>query len=318
MKVRAQQTSEVVVLQELDVMVRASRLSDKASRVELPFEVPERLFPVEHKFIDLDGAHIHYVDEGAGETLLLLHGNPTWSFLYRKIIAALKSDYRCVALDYPGYGMSDAPRGYGFTPREHSMVLERFVDRLGLKDLTIMVQDWGGPIGLGLAGRRPELVRRLIIGNSFAWPLVGDKNVERFSALMGGPIGRSLTLLFNFVPKVFFARGFAKPISPEVRAMYLAPWRKRSRRLASVIAPRQLIKAAPFLREVEASLPRLKDLPALIVWGEKDFAFRDKQRARFEQVFPRHKTVLLPDASHFLQEDAGEDIARAFMAFGKP
>jgi haloalkane dehalogenase len=285
--------------------------------MELPFEVPEGLFPVEHRFIDLDGARIHYVDEGAGETLLLLHGNPTWSFLYRKIIAALKSDYRCIAIDYPGYGMSDAPKNYGFTPREHSMVLERFVDRLGLKDLTIMVQDWGGPIGLGLAGRRPELVRRFIIGNSFAWPLVGDKDVERFSALMGGPIGRSLTLLFNFVPKVFFARGFAKPISPEVRAMYLAPWRKRSRRLASVIAPRQLIKAAPFLRQVEASLPRLKDLPALIVWGEKDFAFEDKERARFEQVFPLHKTEVLPAASHFLQEDAGEDIARAFRVFAR-
>ena len=93
--------------------------------------------------------------------MLLLHGNPTWSFLYRKIIAALKDQCRCVALDYPGYGMSNALPGYGFTPREHSAVLERFVDRLGLTDLTIMVQDWGGPVGFGFAGRRPELVRRL-------------------------------------------------------------------------------------------------------------------------------------------------------------
>ena len=128
----------------------------------LPFAVPSDLFPVEHRFLDLDGARIHYVDEGSGETLLLLHGNPSWSFLYRKMISELKEAFRCVALDFPGYGMSDAPPGYGFTPREHSAVLERFVDRLGLTDLTIMVQDWGGPIGLGLAGRRPELVRRLI------------------------------------------------------------------------------------------------------------------------------------------------------------
>lgn len=125
----------------------------------IPFQVARALFPAEHRFIELDGALIHYVDEAAGETLLLLHGNPAWSFLYQKIIAGLRTSFRCVALDFPGYGMSDASPGYGFTPKEHSTVLERFVDRLGLKDLTIMVQDWGGPIGFGLAGRRPEIVR---------------------------------------------------------------------------------------------------------------------------------------------------------------
>jgi haloalkane dehalogenase len=281
----------------------------------LPFAVPTELFPVEHRFLDLDGARIHYVDEGSGETLLLLHGNPSWSFLYRKIIAALQSDFRCVALDYPGYGMSDAPPGYGFTPREHSLVLERFVDRLGLGDLTLMVQDWGGPIGLGLAGRRPELVRRLIIGNTFAWPLSGEWRVHLFSWVMGGPIGWSLTWAFNFVPKFFFARGLAQKTAPAVLAMYLAPWRDRARRGAAVIAPRQLVKASPYLKEVEANLGSLADRPTLIVWGTKDFAFREAERARFERIFVRHQTVLLDDASHFLQEDAGERIAALFRTF---
>ena len=123
----------------------------------LPFPVPQQLFPVEPRFLELDGARLHYVDAGAGETLERLHGKHAWSFLYRKMIPAVLDGCRCVALDYPGYGMSDAPAGYGFTPREHSIMVERFVDRLGLKDLTIMVQDWGGPVGFGLAGRRPEL-----------------------------------------------------------------------------------------------------------------------------------------------------------------
>jgi len=280
----------------------------------LPFAVPTELFPVEHRFLDLDGARIHYVDEGSGETLLLLHGNPSWSFLYRKIIAALRSDFRCVALDYPGYGMSDAPPGYGFTPREHSLVLERFVDRLGLSDLTLMVQDWGGPIGLGLAGRRPELVRRLIIGNTFAWPLSGWR-IRLFSWMMGGPIGWSLTWAFNFVPKFFFARGLAQKTAPAVLEMYLAPWRDRARRGAAVIAPRQLVKASPYLKEVEANLGKLADRPTLIVWGMKDFAFREAERARFERIFARHQTVLLDDASHFLQEDEGLRIAALFRAF---
>jgi haloalkane dehalogenase len=280
-----------------------------------PFSVPAALFPVEHRFADLDGASIHYVDEGAGETLLLLHGNPSWCFLYRKIIAGLKPVCRCIALDFPGYGMSDAAAGYGYTPQEHSIVLERFVDHLGLKDLTIMVQDWGGPIGFAFAGRRPELVRRFIIGNTFAWPLDDDVRVRRFSGLLGGPIGRTLTMAFNFVPWVFFSRGLAQRPPPEVLAMYFAPWRDRRRRIAAMIAPRELIAASPWLRTVEASLLKLADRPALIVWGMKDFAFRDDARQRFEQAFPKHRTVMFSNASHFLQEDAGEEIAREIRAF---
>ena len=104
------------------------------------FPVPASLFPVEHRFMDLDGARIYYVDEGPGRILLLLHGNPSWSFLYRKIIASLKGDFRCVALDYPGHGMSNAPPG--IQARKHSAILEHFVDRLRLKDITMMVPDW--------------------------------------------------------------------------------------------------------------------------------------------------------------------------------
>src|SRR5712692_1269371 len=148
------------VCSPIDARAQTPGRAERVRGMTLPFPVPPELFPVEHRFLDLDGARIHYVDEGSGETLLLLHGNPAWSFLYRKMIGALKDQFRCVALDYPGYGMSDAPPGYGFTPREHSAVLERFVDRLDLRDLTIMVQDWGGPIGFGFAGGRPERVRR--------------------------------------------------------------------------------------------------------------------------------------------------------------
>jgi len=283
----------------------------------LPFAVPRELFDVEHKFLDLDGARIHYVDEGVGETILLLHGNPAWSFLYRKIVAGLKREFRCVALDYPGYGMSSAPSGYLFTPREHSAMLERFVDRLELTDLTLMVQDWGGPVGLGLAGRRPELLHRLIIGNTFAWPLNGEFRVRMFSALMGGPIGRTLNRRFMLVPRVFFARGLAQRHPREVLDLYFAPWRDPARRAPAAIGPKQLIAATDYLNEVEANLPKIAGRPALIVWGTKDFAFRDAERKRFEATFPNHRTILFDNASHFLQEDVGDQIAAAFKSWQK-
>ena len=280
-----------------------------------PFPVPRALFDVEHRFLDLRGARIHYVDEGVGEAILLLHGNPAWSFLYRKIIARLRDEFRCLALDYPGYGMSSAPAGYRFTPREHSAVLERFVDRLALSELTLMVQDWGGPVGLGLAGRRPELVRRLVIGNTFAWPLNSEFRVRMFSALMGGPIGRTLNRRLMLVPRVFFARGLAQEPPREVLDLYFAPWRDPARRAPAAIGPKQLIAAADYLTEVEANLPKIADRPALIVWGTKDFAFRDGERKRFEAIFPNHRTILFDNASHFLQEDVGERIAEAFKSF---
>jgi haloalkane dehalogenase len=193
-------------------------------------------------------------------------------------------------------------------------VLERFVDQLHLTDLTLMVQDWGGPIGLGLAGRRPELVRRLIIGNTFAWPLT-ETRVRMFSAALGGPPGRLLTRWFNLAPRAFFTRGFAQPVPAEVKGLYMEPWRDPARRAPAAIAPRQLVGAAPYLAEVEAGLPKIADRPALIVLGRKDFAFRDAARHRFEEAFPRHRTIMLADASHFVQEDAGEQIATEFKTF---
>ena len=136
-----------------------------------------------------------------------------------------------------------------------------------------------------------------------------------FSWVMGGPIGSALTRAFNFVPRFFFRRGLSRDAGPEVLALYLAPWRDRGRRKAAVIAPRQLLKASGYLAQVEAGLPALADRPALIVWGTEDFAFRDAERRRFEVAFPNHRTVLLSRASHFLQEDAGEEIAAELKAW---
>lgn len=190
----------------------------------LPFPVDPHLWPVEHRFVDVSGARIHYVDEGSGETLLLLHGNPAWSFLYRKMIAGLSPDFRCVAPDFPGYGMSGVPAGYGFTPREHSAVLEAFVEKLGLNSLTIMVQDWGGPIGLGLAARHPDKVRRLIIGNTFAWPLTNLLRIRVFSAVMGGPVGISLTRLFKlFSAAVTIAASLISGLLPAMKLLSSYP-----------------------------------------------------------------------------------------------
>ncbi len=284
---------------------------NRFSRMNLAFDIPKTIYPFEHHFLDLDkGINIHYVDEGQGPLLLMLHGNPTWSLLYRKMILGLRDNFRCIAPDYPGFGLSTAPKGYGFTPREHSEVLEQFVDTLKLQDFTLIMQDWGGPIGLGLAGRHPELVKGLVIGNTWAWPLVGNKRFEMFSALMGGPIGHTIAYLFNGVVRFFLKEGLVNKLDPEVYKLYLAPFKNRNNRKQTAIFPHQLIKAADYLSEVEAGLSKLNNIPVLFPWGQKDFAFRDAELRRFQEYFPNHEMLLL-EASHFWQEDAPEKVCDA-------
>jgi haloalkane dehalogenase len=285
----------------------------------LKFPVDRTLYPFADHFVELpNGARVHYLDEGpagARETIVFLHGNPTWSFLYRKIVQELRGEHRCIALDYPGFGLSEAPAGYDFLPRTHSATVEQFFDALKLSGVTLMVQDWGGPIGLGMAGRRPELVKAVVIGNSWAWPKDGDRNARRFSALMGGPIGRFLGHNFNGIPHMFFAIGLRDPLPDPVFEMYLRPFRRPDRREPTVIFPREIIGSGAYLAEVERNLTRLADRPALIVWGARDGGFRPPDRERFERAFPDHRTVILETAKHFIQEDEPLRIAAEIRRF---
>jgi haloalkane dehalogenase len=285
----------------------------------LKFPVDEELYPFAHRFVTLrGGARVHYIDEGPAHprgTIVFLHGNPTWSFLYRNIVRELRDEHRCIALDYPGFGLSEAPPGYDFLPRTHSHAVEQFFDAMGLRAVALMVQDWGGPIGLGMAGRRPELVSSLVIGNTWAWPKDREPPARRFSALMGGPVGRFFGLGFNAIPHVFFAIGSRDEVPRRVLEMYLRPFRRPDRREPTVIFPREIIASGAYLAEVEAGLGRLGDRPTLIVWGARDPAFRVPDRERFERTFPRHRTVLLETAKHFIQEDEPERIADEIRAF---
>jgi len=283
------------------------------------FEVNPVLYPFASHWLDLsDGGRIHYLDEGDGPVLLLLHGNPAWSFLYRKIIPRLSRSFRCIAPDLPGFGFSTAARGFGFTAREQAGAVLELVDRLDLSGISVMMQDWGGPIGLWVALQRPERFERLIIGNTWAWPF--DRRGPRmFSALMGGLPGRASAYAFNGVVRFFFRKGVEKPLPPEVLAMYHAPFWRRATRRPTHVFPRELTAAEPFLREVQAGLPALARKPALILWGDSDFAFKEHERARFRATFPDHRDVTLPGAGHFIQEDAPEAICAAIEEwFGAP
>jgi len=282
-----------------------------------PGWVPDELYPFESHFAEIGGARVHYVDEGSGPPLLLLHGNPTWSFLYRDIIKGLRDRYRCVAPDYPGFGLSAAPAGYGFTPVEHSRIVEELVKELDLTGITMMVQDWGGPIGFGVATRHPDRFAAFVIGNSWAWPK-SDRGTQVFSRFMGGRVGGYLIVHRNvFVERIIPGGVKRKKLPQEVMNAYRGPFAAMQSRAPVHIFPREILASRPFLAEVERGLPALADRPALIVWGDKDVAFREPEMHHWERVFPDHQTVRLEGAAHYIQEEAADEIADAIRAWDR-
>ncbi|MES9927023.1 MAG: alpha/beta fold hydrolase [Candidatus Thiodiazotropha sp. 6PDIVS] len=280
-------------------------------KVMSKFDIDRELLPYTSNYLELsNGSRIHYLDEGEGPTLLLLHGNPTWSFLYRHLISELRNEYRLVVPDYPGFGLSSAVGEYGFTAKEQADSMISFVQQMKLSDVTLMVQDWGGPIGFAIAEAEPDLIHAIIIGNTWAWPL--ERNGQKiFSTLMGGWPGQFAAWCCNGVVRFFMSQGVYKKLSGNELEMYLAPFSQQQSRTPTHIFPAQLWDSSEFLQVVNDGLADLADLPVLITWGLQDFAFQEPERERFETIFSDHKTVLLKRAGHFIQEDAPLEIAEA-------
>jgi haloalkane dehalogenase len=282
---------------------------------ERPGWLSEELYPFESHYAEIGGASVHYLDEGVGPPLLLLHGNPTWSFLYRDLITGLSDRYRCIGPDHPGFGFSRPAPGYGYTPAEHAAVLEQLVQQLELTDVTMMVQDWGGPIGFAVATRHPDRFSAFVIGNTWAWPKA-DPATQVFSRLLGGPIGGYLIQRRNvFVEKIIPGNVKRHKLAPDVMRAYRGPFPTPDSRRPMHVFPREILGSRPFLAEIERGLAKLRDRPALLVWPTKDIAFRGPERKRWEQIFPNHHTVILEGAGHYIQEDAPEEIVSAIRAW---
>ena len=254
---------------------------------------------------------MHYVDEGQGSPILFLHGNPTWSFLYRHLISSLRDRYRCVALDYPGFGLSDRPTGYGYTPGEQAGVVGEVVDQLGLDGMVIMGHDWGGPIGLAAACARPDRVAGLLLGNTWFWP--SERRARIFSAVMSSPPMRWAVRERNFFVERILPAGVARRLTAEELEHYRAVQPTPAHRAGVVEFPRQIVAATPWLEQLARDVPeRLGAKKTLITWPGRDVAFPEKPMLRQVCSAFRDVTVVrLPTAKHFFPEDASEEVAAA-------
>jgi haloalkane dehalogenase len=277
--------------------------------------VPDReLYPFESRWFASSGGRIHYLDEGAGPSILLCHGNPTWSFLYRNIIRALRDRFRCIAVDYLGFGLSERPDGYGYTIEEHARTVGELVDHLGLEDLVVMGQDWGGPIGTTVAVDRADRIRGLALGNTWFWPS-DAVSFKVFSKVMGSAPLQWLILERNFFVERLLPAGMARRLTPAEMDHYrrVQPTSQARRGVAEM--PKQILAARPLLERLSREVPAvLGTKPALLVWGMKDLAFRPgTMLPRMRETFPDHVVVELPGARHYIQEDVPVEIAEAIV-----
>ncbi|MCX5424785.1 alpha/beta fold hydrolase [Streptomyces sp. NBC_00078] len=274
------------------------------------------LYPFKSRFVELDGHVVHYIDEGSGPILLMLHGNPTWSFVYRDVIAGLRDRFRCIALDYPGFGLSVAAPDYGYQPDDHAAVVVAFLDHMELSNLTLVAHDWGGPIGLYAAEQRPDKFERLVLANTWAWPVNGELRAEMASRVMGGPIGRELIRRANlFVNALIPAGHRRRKVSQLEMTHYREALATRERRNACAILPGAITGSREFLADIEEHLTLIDQLPTLIVWADADVAFGDKDRARLGEKFPNSTTEVVHGAGHFVQSDAADEMSEAIQTW---
>ncbi|WP_236919004.1 alpha/beta fold hydrolase [Ereboglobus luteus] len=283
------------------------------------------LYPfAQNTFVTPRGARMNYADEGprTDEAVLMLHGNPTWSFFYRDIIRALSPSLRCIAPDHIGMGLSEKPsaRDYPYTLAQRIADIETLVASLNLRRIHLIVHDWGGAIGFGFATRHPEKIGRITILNTAAFP---DIHMPARIGLCRAPLGIGALIVRGF-------NGFAWPatwmtmhrrkLTPDEKRAYLFPHNNWANR----VAVHEFVRDIPMspahpthatLTAIERNLPLLVANPKLIVWGGADFCFNDHFYNRWRKVYPEAATHHFPDVGHYLLDDGGEEVRAKIVQF---
>jgi haloalkane dehalogenase len=280
---------------------------DWLDRSEYPFEPAE---------FEVDAGTMRYVDEGAGDPIVMVHGNPYWSFEYRGLIRRFSSTHRCIAPDHIGFGLSDKPLEWDYLPEHHARNLAGLLDSLDLTDITFVVNDWGGPIGLSYALRRPERVKQIVITNTWCWPVDDDWYYRAFSGFVGGPVGRRLIRKRNFFARTIVRSVFGNKskLTPELHRQITEPLAVPAERKGSWVFPKQIVGATEWLARLWSQRELLRGKVTLIAWGMKDIAFREKELNRWSETFPEAHVVRFAEAGHFVAEEEPEGLAREMEA----
>ena len=269
-------------------------------------------YPFHSHFFNIGSYHMHYVDEGKGSPLLMVHGNPTWSFYYRNLIKHFSKQYRMIATDHIGCGLSDKPQDYPYTLQTHIDNLKQFIAHLNLKDITLIVHDWGGPIGLGAFMDQPHLLKKIILLNTGTFLAQDLKMPLRISLVRIPILGSVAVRVFNaFARGALFMACNRSRLTKEIKSGYLAPYNNIHNRVAIL----RFVQDIPWnagrqsyqvINKIEKNLHQFSKIPILILWGKKDFCFTEKFLSYWQKYFPKAQVHTFNDAGHYVLEDAYE------------
>jgi pimeloyl-ACP methyl ester carboxylesterase len=279
----------------------------------------EKIYPFRSHFLQLGDHNLHYIDEGEGQPILMLHGNPTWSFYYRNLVQTFSPKYRTVVPDHMGCGLSDKPQNYEYSLESHIQNTFKLIQFLKLRRIILVVHDWGGAIGFGLVTRYPELFDRIVILNTAAY--VSKHIPSRINLLRRGRLGEWLTRKLNLFawPATFMTT--VKRLPRQIKAGYLLPYDSWENRIAVArfvqdIPMEKSHKTYHTLCEIES---RLKGLPhpKLILWGGRDFCFNQHFFERWVQLYPEAEACWYSRAGHYVLEDALDEVSLKIWDFVK-
>jgi pimeloyl-ACP methyl ester carboxylesterase len=284
----------------------------------LPEGVTKELYPFTGKYhTTASGARLHYLDEGAGRPVVMLHGNPTWSFYFRNLLKELSGTNRVIVPDHIGCGLSDKPGDdkYDYTLKSRADDIEGLLDGLGIKeDITLVLHDWGGMIGMTWAARHPERVARLVLLNTGAFFLPPEKSFPPAMWLARTALGTLLVRGFNaFAAVSAYVCVTRRPLTPELRRAYTAPYNNWANRIATLrfvqdVPVRPGDKAFEQVDITQRKLGLFSEKPALICWGLKDFIFDEHFLETWKRHLPKAEIHTFADAGHYILEDAAEDV----------
>jgi len=284
------------------------------------FKALSDLYPFDDHFFELDGQRLHYVDEGQGDPILFVHGNPTWSFAWRRFISELSKTHRCIAVDHIGCGFSDQPQDYDYTLAKHISNLRRLTEHLDLRRTTLVAHDWGGAIGMGVAGQIPDRFSRLVLMNTAAFRSTAiPLRIALCRIPILGAIGvRGLNLFARAALRMAVRK--RERMTAEVCRGYLAPYDSWAHRIATLrfVEDIPLSSSHPSysaLQKVEQDLTGLTHLPMLLVWGMRDWCFTPAFLEEFQQRFPNAECLKIEEASHYVFEDAHESVIPRIQQF---
>lgn len=274
-------------------------------------------YPFKHHYYTVNNTQLHYVDEGAGEVILFVHGTPSWSFEFRNVIKYLSKKYRCIAIDHIGFGLSEKPADYDYTVQNHTSTLLQLINHLQLNHFNMLVHDFGGIIGLAAAEQIPEKINKLIILNTWCRSIQEEPEFKKMKVILGSPLMPFLYQYLNFSAKYILPAAFGERsrLTPEIHQQYLRPFSKPSERKGTIAFAKSLLRDQDYYATIGEKLKVLKDKPVLIIWGMKDAFITEKHLIWMQEQFSQNTVVRYEDAGHFVLEEKSAVAAPVIETF---